>query len=42
VLGAAEQERMQQNLRAQGEERRLFISPEMLRLLLRAREAGER
>jgi hypothetical protein len=38
VLGEAARRRMAANQRAQGEERRMFISPEMLQLLLRARQ----
>ena len=40
VLGATEQRRMAANQREQGEERRMFISPQMLRLLLSARQVG--
>ncbi|EFN54263.1 hypothetical protein CHLNCDRAFT_135819 [Chlorella variabilis] len=38
VLGAAAERRMAANQAAQGEERRMFISPEMLQLLLRSRQ----
>jgi hypothetical protein len=37
VIGAAGRRRMAANQAAQGEERRMFISPEMLQLLLRTR-----
>lgn len=37
VLGAAQRRLMAENERGQGEDRRMFISPHMLRLLLRSR-----